>query len=218
MGKYTARVGSPRTTRSNGRETIATVKKFALAELEKHGAVGFNLDRVIDKSGVSRSSVYHHFGSRDKLIAAVSVELSHRRNMQELSLTMEAMRSASTPSEMFDVITAGLRAGATPDAKARRLRRVAGLGATGSNKALQAALNEVQLDGTDKVVEALADAQERGLIAPVAPLRGVAYFIQSVMVGRIITDMSQSDEIDGEWLETALTALRAVLGTDSLTK
>lgn len=129
---------------------------------------------------------------------------------------MEAMRKASSPEEMFDVITAGLRVGAMPDARARRLRRVVGLGATGSNKALRAAMTEVQLDGTGRLLTALEEAHQRGLIAPVAPLRGVAYFIQSVMVGRIITDMSGSDEVDREWLQTALISLRALLGTDSL--
>ncbi|MGA1366587.1 MAG: TetR/AcrR family transcriptional regulator, partial [Ilumatobacteraceae bacterium] len=38
--------------------------------LEKNGAVGFRLEDLIEQTGISKSSLYLHFGDRDGLIAA----------------------------------------------------------------------------------------------------------------------------------------------------
>ena len=47
------------------------IVEFAERELVEHGVAGFNLTRVIEQSGVSRGSVYHHFINREGTIAAV---------------------------------------------------------------------------------------------------------------------------------------------------
>jgi AcrR family transcriptional regulator len=51
-----------RPTRSNGRETMSRILEHARRELDEFGPVKFNIMRVIEESGVSKSSVYHHFG------------------------------------------------------------------------------------------------------------------------------------------------------------
>lgn len=194
---------------------MALIKKHALAELEEHGAVNFTLDRVLENSGVSRSSIYHHFGNRDGLIAVVSLEQSLRRIVVELQEVEKLADAASTPREMFDVLSLGITAGSTAPAKVRRLRRVSGFAATDSNRSIQESMKEVQLEGTAHFVRILEKALERGLISPTAPIRGIAYFIQSILVGRIVTDITQSNEIDEDWMEASLSALRALLGTDT---
>ncbi|MFN5601767.1 MAG: TetR/AcrR family transcriptional regulator, partial [Acidimicrobiaceae bacterium] len=65
---------STRRTRADGRETAQRILEFAEKELVTSGLVNFNLERVIEQSGVARSSVYHHFGGRDGVIAAVETE------------------------------------------------------------------------------------------------------------------------------------------------
>lgn len=208
-------MSSRQRVRSDGQETMALVKKHALAELEEHGAVNFTLDRVLENSGVSRSSVYHHFGNRDGLIAVVSLEQSLRRIVIELQEVEKLADAASTPSEMFDVLSLGITAGSTARAKVRRLRRVSGFAATDSNRSIQESMKEVQLEGTAHFVKILEKAAARGLISPSVPIRGIAYFIQSILVGRVVTDITQSKQIDDDWMEASLTALRALLGTDT---
>jgi AcrR family transcriptional regulator len=202
-----------RRTRSDGRETIALVKRHAALELETHGEVNFNLDRVLESSGVSRSSVYHHFGNRDGLIAVVMLEQSLQRIIDELHIVAQLADGATTSAEMFDVLVLGLTVGGTAEARRRRQRRISGFAAAGANESMRRALKEVQVKGTVHLTEILEGAAQRGLIAPSVPLRGIAYFIQSVLIGRIVTDIVESEEIDDEWLSTSLEALRALLGS-----
>lgn len=201
-----------RRTRSDGRETIALIKKHALVELEKHGPINFSLDRVLDSSGVSRSSVYHHFGSRDDLVAVVSLELSLRQVVNELRIVEELADAATTPAAMFDVLIIGLTAGATPQARSRRLRRVAGFAATDSNKTIREAMSAVQVEGTTHFIRILENAERRGLIKPSAPIRGIAYHLQSLLIGRIVVDITDSKDIEHEWLDTSVASLRVLLG------
>lgn len=205
-----------RRTRADGRETIELVKKFASAEFAEHGAVNFNLDRVMEASGASRSSVYHHFGNREGLIAVVSLEDSLARMMNELKAIDNFADSATTPEEMFNVMMLGFGAGASTEAKLRRLRRVSGFAATDGNKAIKEAMKEVQIAGTDEFIRILEKAASRGLIKPRSSIRGIAYLMQSMLVGRITSDVTESAEIDADWLATTSATLRWLLGTDDL--
>ena len=207
---------STRRTRSDGRETIALIKKHALKELEKSGAVNFNLDRVIEESQVSRSSVYHHFGNRENLIAVISLDQSLQRIVDELKVVERLANQATTPAQMFDVLILGLTAGGSKEAQARRLRRVSGFAATDSNKAIHRAMQEAQVEGTAHFIRILQQAEERKLISPIVPIQGIAYLLQSMLVGRIVPDITESTDIDNDWLEASLQAIRHLLGTDSL--
>ena len=72
-----------RRSRVKGRETVRKILYFAQQELESSGLVKFNLDRVIEGSGASHSSVYHHFGGHEGVIAAVET-MEMLKKFQEL--------------------------------------------------------------------------------------------------------------------------------------
>ncbi|MEI2422581.1 hypothetical protein V6O07_20045, partial [Arthrospira platensis SPKY2] len=68
-----------------------------------------------------------------------------------------------------------------------------------------------QIDGTRELASILAGAVERGLIWPEAPLDGIAYWFQSVLVGRILVDLADDPQLDAAWVATASASIRAVL-------
>jgi len=76
-------MSEPKRKRSDGLETIDRIVSFATAELDEVGPVQFNVIRVLEKAGVSRSYVYHHFHNREGLIAAVEVQ----RLLDQLTVT-----------------------------------------------------------------------------------------------------------------------------------
>lgn len=201
--------------RADGLETITLVKKFALKELEKFGPVQFNLDRVLRQSGVSRGSVYHHFGSRDGLITAIEMDSSLSKTMEELSLIRQLVEKASTPEEMFETFLIGFTTGDSVAARQRRLRRVASIAASEKNRALTSALRDAQIAGTAEFTEILNLAQHKGLITLTSPPEGTAYLIQSMLLGRILVDLSASSHAQDAWLESSVIAIRALLGFEN---
>ncbi len=197
--------------RSDGLETIALISKFARKELDSVGPVKFNLDRVLEKSGVSRSSVYHHFGNRDGLVAAVETQRSVEEQQAEMDLMREFILSAQSSQQIFDAIEFALTVAAERDGAQRRSRRISRLTASHTNPALALAIHKAQVEGSQHLADTLEAARAKGLIAPIAPLLGISYVIQSLFVGRILVDVAEDKDIDAQWVSATMSTLRHLL-------
>lgn len=198
--------------RADGIETVAVVKKFAAKELDKYGSVHFNLDRVLRQSGVSRGSVYHHFGSRDGLITTLEMELSLSKTLEELSLIRQLVEAASSQKEMLDTFAIGFTTGDSVGARQRRIRRIASIAASEKNPALTTALREAQVAGTAEFVAILSLAEQKGFVRLASSPEGTAYLLQSMLLGRILVDLSGSQDMQDAWLESSIVAIKALLG------
>ena len=193
--------------RSDGRATMERVVEFARMELGQHGPVGFNLDRVIATSGVSRGSIYHHFGSRAGLITAVETAdliLGYRESMDT---TRRVVEGAGSGQELMGWVSAVLQIGSSPEARRARSRRIATLTAAEGIPALRELLSEYQREGMADYVDILTVACDRGLIAPRTSLPGVANLVQSLLVGRVLVDLLDDAEQDAAWVDTAYEVL-----------
>ena len=200
--------------RADGKETVALVKKFATKELEKYGSVQFNLDRVLRQSGVSRGSVYHHFGSRDGLITTLEMELSLSKMLEELSFVRHLVDAATTKEEMLNTFAIGFTTGDSVAARQRRIRRIASIAASEKNRALTAALRDAQIAGTAEFVNILTLAERKGFVRLATSAEGTAYLLQSMLLGRVLVDLVNSQEMQDSWLESSIVAIKALLGLD----
>lgn len=67
----------PTAARSSRQRALAA----ALALFERQGVAGTTIEQVRDRAGVSIGSLYHHFGNRDGLVAALFEDLLERYRM-----------------------------------------------------------------------------------------------------------------------------------------
>ena len=75
MARAAQRVGTnPPARRSSRQRALAA----ALALFDAHGVAGTTIEQVRDRAGISIGSLYHHFGSRDGLVAALYDDLLAR--------------------------------------------------------------------------------------------------------------------------------------------
>ena len=200
-----------RRKRADGLKTIEKILKAAEAEMAEYGFVKFNLDRVIEKSGVARSSVYHHFGGRDSLIAALETSSAMRsleRGMAEFESAIDKLASGE---QAFALIELGIRAFGSSENRQRRQRRISSLSAAHNAPAIREVLAKDQLWGSENLARVLAKVRERGLADPIGPDLGLAYVIQSMLVGRILVDISDDPDLDRQWEDAAIASLRQIL-------
>ena len=197
--------------RSDGRATMERVVDFARTELAEHGPVGFNLDRVIATSGVSRGSIYHHFGSRAGVITTVETTDLMATYAVALDDTRRIVQEAESGSELMDWVAVSLRVGGSDLGRRARARRIATLTAAEDIPALRDFLRDKQREGVEIYVDILRLAVERGLIAPATSLDGVAHFMQSIMVGRVLVDLVDDADQDEAWVVSTLAAVAALL-------
>ena len=197
--------------RSDGRDTMAKVIQFATAELELHGSVKFNLDRVIEQSGISRSSIYHHFGNRDGVLAAIEIERFTDFMMTGVVAVRELLAGMSDIEEWLIAIDEMLISGNSTDARAQRVQRVSTLVVAQENEKLMSVLSKVQMEGTKHLAETLQMAVSRGLMHPTAPTLGIAYIFQSILVGRILVDLDEDPEANTAWVAAGISSLRHLI-------
>jgi len=197
--------------RADGLRTIERILKAAEAEMSEFGLAKFNLDRIIEKSGVARSSVYHHFGGRTGLIAAVETS-NTMRSLERGMASFESMLNDMTSGEQaFQFIELGIRTFGSPENRQLRQRRITSLAACQSAPAIREVLAKDQRWGTDVFAQVLKKSKERGLCDPVEPYLGLAYVIQSMLVGRILVDISDDPDLDKKWEDAAIATLRLML-------
>ena len=202
---------SDRITRSNGRETRAIILEHAKAELEAFGPVKFNILRVIENSGVARSSVYHQFGDRDGLITAVEVE----RFIEERRITNELLRlsvdAVKTSDELFLLIEQALHAASTLEGRESRAHRIAVIAAAQNISSLETALAEHSDIGDHYLAETLEIGRARGIINPQESTLSIARIISTLFIGRISVDGFNSEDDDKAWVQTTVSILKFLL-------
>lgn len=206
----TAKTGGPR--RANGRATAERILRYGREELVKSGAIDFNLDRVLRRSKVSRSSIYHHFGSREGLIITLEVERLFDEVMQEMEILRAFLLGSSDHEEIFGSIEFALAMAGEEAGRLRRRHRIESLAAASKSPGLRSLLSESQAAGSHHFAETLRLAAERGTFVTTLPVDGISYVIQSLFVGRILVDLTDDPTIDREWVATAMSVIRHLLG------
>lgn len=209
----TAKSGGPR--RANGRATSERILRFGRDELAKSGAIEFNLDRVLRRAKVSRSSLYHHFGSREGLIITLEVERLYDEVMQEMEILRAFLLGSSDREEIFGSIEFALAMAGEEAGRLRRRHRVESLAAASKSPGLRTLLADSQAAGSHHFAETLRLAAERGTFVTTVPVGGVSYVIQSLFVGRILVDITDDPAIDREWVAAAMSVIRHLLGAPS---
>ena len=197
--------------RSDGLATIQVVLRHARVEMESSGPVKFNLDRVIESSGVARSSVYHHFGSRAGLVATLELEHWVEQQAAELRGMRKFLLEASDMEEVLAAVEFALKIDGDRAGRERRLRRITSLVAADGIPALATTLREQQVRGTHHLAETLRMMSDRGVISPELDLVAIAYFIQSNLVGRVLVDVGDELGVDDKWVDVVVSTLRYLL-------
>ena len=204
-------MSEPKRKRSDGLETIDRIVSFAATELDEVGPVQFNVIRVLEKAGVSRSSVYHHFRNREGLIAAVEVQ----RLLEQLTVTNKTTREFVSQAESAEVILGAietvLKIAGSEDGKQNRRRRIATMAAAQTIPVLAASIADTQMRGDEYMAGTLQVAVDKGLIAPTESLLGIAQWIGSLALGRATVDLATDVGGDEQWLSATMFSLRALL-------
>ena len=72
--------------RSKSAEKSATILKGAMKEFLKHGYAGTSMDQIAKVAGVSKATVYSHFGDKESLFNAVIQDLVQEKFQTVMSL------------------------------------------------------------------------------------------------------------------------------------
>ena len=197
-------VAVPRVRQRAVRRTpdINEILGVTLELLERDGESGFRLEDLMQRTGISKSSIYLHFGDRDGLLAAAFSKKFSEIVQESLSGLELLLNNVSDPRSMRDALQAATAFVTSPDRFKNRLDRAVIIAGTRGRAAFADELAKAQTALTDRMMVLLLDAQERGLVRLRHSPRTVAQMIQAVTFGRIVAELEQhpSPESVQSWI------------------
>ena len=204
---------APTTTRKNvnGASTMETLIEFGVEELRNAGAIDFNLENVLRESGVSRGSLYHHFGSRHGLITHCEAHLLKQTLKTENEGIRQLIESGKSGEELFSLLVILIRSLGSPAAVEQRSKRIRTLAGSVENPALMRLIAESQQKGSQYLVESYQLAVDKGFIKPRIDLPALVYLTQSMFLGRVLVDIIRDEDLSASVNDAAIEALRYLM-------
>lgn len=199
--------------RSDGRETAERVLNVALAELDSHGAVNFSLDRVIEESQVSRSSIYHLFGSRAGVIAHAEARAVAQDVSDGAHLLRNLAEKVESREQLATMIDAWLKGAMSPVRVRQRARRIANIAASQADSHLRQVLHRQIHDVSAVWVETYEILLRRKLVEiPKVDLLALAIAVQGVYLGGILVDIYDDTKVANGWSDVVAELLARFFG------
>jgi len=189
-------------------EVIAVTTQLLL----EHGEGGFRIEDVIEKTGISKSSLYLHFGDRDGLVGAAYVELFTTDTNRNITQAIAAFEDVKTVEQLEAVLPAFVQALARIPHTVR-WNRLDVLSAARHRPEFMSRIIEVQTRLNSALSEALSVQQELGNVRTDLSAREMAVLIQGVSLGRIFRDLDSKLDRDDmrEWSELTLVVYKLML-------
>jgi AcrR family transcriptional regulator len=178
---------------------VQAVIDLAKPAFERGGSEAISVAEIRSAVGVSAGWFHRHFGDRDGLIDEVRLTVFEERFGAETAGLIDAMRGADRPEEFLGrllVLAAGVLSGAT---RSELWFRVEVLAAIEGRPALRRAVAEIDARHTALLVDAIADAQRRGIIAADLDARAVARFAQGMHYGFLLGAISGLEPTGEQW-------------------
>jgi AcrR family transcriptional regulator len=179
-------------------EVIAVTTQLLL----EHGEGGFRIEDVIEKTGISKSSLYLHFGDRDGLVASAYAELFTIDTNRNISQAITAFSNIKSSEQLESII--GLLVETLVKTPADvRWNRIDVLAAARHRPEFLARITEAQTRMNSALEEVFRVQQALGNARKDMDPREMAVLIQAVSFGRLFRDIDSRMKKDDltQWAE-----------------
>ena len=197
-----------------GRATIEKLLEVTISELDRVGLAEIDLDSLLRKSKISKGSLYHHFGSKNGLLAAAEAQQFMKYLKREGETFRELIEDCKSKQKFVDLVADVMkitRLEANIDFRKKRVRAIA---MSFNDETLAQVLKNAQIEVTEYLAGSFQIAKDRGWVKPDTDLMALSYWIQGVFIGHIMLDITQQTEHEDAWGQVAFEALRPFLAAD----
>ena len=202
-------------TGTRGAETREKLVETVLEMLVDRSPDDLRVEEVLELSGISTGSLYHHFDDFGHLVEVALI----RRYVEILEtaadLVDEVLDQMIAGDELKFAAVGAIRKFAEFNTPELRFERARILGMCEHHDRMREALGEAQQKATDRIVATFeAEQQGAGRINPDLDPQAMAVFIQSYSLGRIVDDIVPNQMDQQAWLRLIETVVTRVILVD----
>lgn len=203
-----------RETSRRGRATIDKLLEVTINELDRVGLAKIDVDSLLRKSKISKGSLYHHFGSKNGLLAAAEAQQFMKHLSTESELLRVLIEKCETKQDFVDLVASVIKISSLEENRGFRKKRIRAIAMSFNDKNLAQVMKSAQIDVSQYLAESFKIAKDRGWIKQEVDLLALSYWIQGVFIGHIMLDITGLTEHEQNWSLVAVQALQAFLTTD----
>lgn len=200
-------VGVPKPIQARAEATISAVIDATVEALENGNEADVRIDEILAKTGISKGSLYHHFGGREGLIAAARVVQFSRFVESDAEMIREVLTKTTTFDEFTAVVGQLVNLGNNVERQRARLSRFSAVSSSYGRPELWNALSIQQHKHTETLADGVRHGQANGWIRNDIDARAVSVFVQGYSLSRVLADLDTDPIADDDWTNVVRTAL-----------
>ena len=193
--------------------TKRALVQTVLNELKTKKALDLTSELILEKSGISKGSLYHHFEDFDDLIETAQVFRYAAYVDQSIHLLTKVFQISKSRDEMVAELKKVTRFTQSPDLMPQRMDRATSISLANANPRMMKKMHAQQDRLNEAIIDIFREARDRGWINKEIDLHAGAIFIQAYTLGVIINDVSGVKLNANAWEELIDLFLEKVIAT-----
>ena len=166
------------------------------------------VDEILEKSGISKGSLYHHFEDLAELLEHAQVLRYSQWVDRSIAIIIGELGAAKTKEDIIASLKKVTIYTQSPDYRATRFERARTLANSELSPRFQKALGAEQDRLTSALEDLVIEAQNKDLFKKELDARVAAVFIQSYTLGKIVDDIVPAPINAENWNEFILHMLK----------
>ena len=158
-------------------------------------------EEVLEISGVSKGSMYHHFEDLQELVEAAQLMRYSKWIDASIEFMTKYVLGATTKENFVESLRKLTELTQSVDRKGARAERARALAACFDNPRMAKAMGAETQRHTDALADIIQEVQNRGFIRTDEDPKAAAVFIQSYTLGKMVNDYNPTGVDDQTWVD-----------------
>ncbi|MFM8447297.1 MAG: TetR/AcrR family transcriptional regulator [Candidatus Nanopelagicaceae bacterium] len=158
-------------------------------------------EEVLEISGVSKGSMYHHFEDLQELVETAQLIRYSKWIDASIQFMTTYVLGANSRDSFIESLRKLTELTQAADRKGARAERALALAACLDNPRMAKAMGAETQRHTDALADIIREVQNRGLVRQEVDAKAVAVFIQSYTLGKMVNDYNPTAVPDDNWVD-----------------
>jgi AcrR family transcriptional regulator len=179
-------------------ETVSTL-------LDEKSATQISAEEVLEISGISRGSMYHHFIDLDDLIETTQVWRYSKWVDSSIRFMYDFVITARTKDELRKSLRKLTEVTQSDDRRSARAQRALALAMCATNERMARKLSPEIQRLTDGITDVVNEVKNKGLFKDGVDAQALSTFIQAYTLGKIVNDFNSEPVSEEQWVNFVMT-------------
>ena len=179
--------------------TKVHLTEAAATLIDELGSQGFTVEQLLEKSNISKGSLYHHFEDFHDVIMQAQVLRFARYVEDDITALTNVLLASTSREDMFGRLDQISRATHDPARSVRRADRIEILAGARHSEKMKNALGPTQARLTGAIADLVREMKAKEFVSENLDPGSVADFIQAYSLGLIVNDVSNEPIDLEEW-------------------